>query len=88
LEQLRCFSGFGSCGLALDYARETVGGSMMVNRADMSLLPRPSQDRQDQLKNAVTALLNEAVTDETDAIYAFGSHFSGQNGVQGIHTFT
>lgn len=71
--------------LALDFVRETVEGSMMVNRADMSLLPDPTQNPQDQLKNAVISLLNQAVADPEGAIYTFGSSFSDSNGVSGVH---
>jgi uncharacterized protein YukJ len=71
--------------LALDYVREMVGSEMMVNRADMSLLPEPTQNPQDQLKNAVISLLNEAVKDPDGAIYAFGSSFSDSDGVTGVH---
>lgn len=71
--------------LALDYVRETIGESMMVNRADMTLLPKPTQNQADQLKNAVIALLNEAVADPNGAIYSFGSSFSDANGVTGVH---
>ena len=71
--------------LALDYVRETIGSSMMVNRADMTLLPKPTQNQQDQLKNAVIALLNEAVADPQGAIYAFGSSYADSNGATGVH---
>jgi uncharacterized protein YukJ len=72
-------------GPALDYVRETIGGAMMVNRADMTLLPKPTGNQQDQLKNAVISLLNEAVSDPEGAIYAFGSSYADSNGVTGVH---
>jgi uncharacterized protein YukJ len=71
--------------LALDYVREAVGGSFLVNRTDMTLLPKPSQRPQDELKNAVIDLLNQAVQDESGAIYAFGSAYQDTNGQTGIH---
>ena len=71
--------------LALDYVRENVAGGLMVNRADMSLLPLPTHTKQDQLKNAVIALLNAAVADPAGVIYAFGSGYSDPGGVRGIH---
>jgi uncharacterized protein YukJ len=72
-------------GLALDYVREKTGGSFMVQRADMNLLPIPGHGNGQQLKNAVAELLNEAVADERGTILAFGSEFRDPNGVSGIH---
>ena len=72
-------------GLALDYVREQIGSQPMVNRSDMTPLPIPTQQPQDQLKNAVIELLNQAVADENGTIYAFGSAYSDPNGVKGIH---
>jgi uncharacterized protein YukJ len=72
-------------GLALDYVREQIGSQPMVNRADMTLLPIPTQQPQDQLKNAVIQLLNQAVADENGTIYAFGSAYSDPNGAKGVH---
>ena len=71
--------------LALDYVRKTVTGLMMVNRADMTLLPKPDNNSSDQLKNAVIVLLNEAVADPNGTIYAFGSSFADSGGVTGVH---
>lgn len=71
--------------LAIDYVRETVGSLMLVNRADMTLLPEPTQNSQDQLKNAVISLLNEAIADPDGAIYTFGSSYSDSNGPAGVH---
>ena len=70
---------------ALDYVRERISGSPMITRADMTLLPIPTQNPQDQLKNAVVELLNQAVADQNGTIYAFGSGFSDPNGKTGIH---
>lgn len=71
--------------LALDYVREKVRGSFLVDRADMTLLPIPSQNPQEQLKNAVIDLLNQAVQDQDGMIYAFGSAYQDTNGTTGIH---
>jgi uncharacterized protein YukJ len=72
-------------GLALDYVRETIGGAPMVTRDEMQLLPIPSEgsSNQDQLKNAVIELLDQAVQDPNGTIYAFGQTYTDQGG--GIH---
>jgi uncharacterized protein YukJ len=72
-------------GLALDYVRETIGGAPMVSRSQMQLLPitTPGEPPDDQLKNAVIAMLNQAVADLDGAIYAFGQTYTDQGG--GIH---
>ncbi len=71
--------------LALDFIREMIAGAPMANRADMALLPKPAQDPQDKLKNAVIALLDEAVADSEGAMYVFGSSYADTKGVTGIH---
>ena len=71
--------------LAIDYVREQVNGKPLVNRSDMSLLPIPTQNPQNQLKNAVISLLNMAVADPQGTIYAFGSSFADPGGVTGVH---
>jgi uncharacterized protein YukJ len=71
--------------LALDYVREEINGEFMVQRADMTLLPIGTQDPNNQLKNAVVDLLNQAVADPDGAIYAFGSAYADSNGASGVH---
>jgi uncharacterized protein YukJ len=61
-----------------------VGGEPMVNRQDMSLLPLPTHNPQDQLKNEVIALLNAAVADPGGVMYAFGSSFGDPDGLRGV----
>jgi len=74
-------------GLALDFVRETVGGSPMVERSAMVLLPksRPAGHRHNQLHNEVVDLLNRAIADKDGAVYAFGSAFADSGRVDGIH---
>lgn len=72
-------------GVALDYVREKINGQFMVQRADMTLQPVGVDDPNNQLKNAVVDLLNQAVADPEGAIYAFGSAYSDSNGVSGVH---
>ena len=71
--------------LAIDYVREQVNGKSIVNRSDMSLLPIPTQNPQDQLKNAVVNLLNMTVADPNGSVFAFGSSFADPGGVTGVH---
>lgn len=72
-------------GLALDYVRETVGAAPMVVRSQMQMLPitTPGEPPAEQLKNAVIAILNQAVADPDGTIYAFGQTYTDQGG--GIH---
>lgn len=72
-------------GLALDYVRETIAGAPMVTRNQMQLLPitTPGEPPDDRLKNAVIALLNQAVADPDGVIYAFGQTYQDQGG--GVH---
>ncbi len=72
-------------GLALDYVREQVGGNFMVQQSDMTLLPIPDQNPQDQLKNVVISMLNQATADPDGLIYAFGSAYSDPTGAAGVH---
>ncbi len=74
-------------GLALDFVREQIGDEPMITRSQMALLPKASADavRSHALENAVIALLNEAVTDPTSVVYAFGSAFADGGVVDGIH---
>jgi uncharacterized protein YukJ len=86
-------------GLALDYARSTVGGSPMITKAQMTLLPKAGakakgdsaeaqmiqQARAKALENAVITLLNMTIADKEGVIYAFGSSFADQGKVDGIH---
>lgn len=72
-------------GLALDYVREMIAGAPMVSRSEMQLLPvtTPGEPPDDRLKNAVIALLDQAVADPDGVIYAFGQMYSDQGG--GVH---
>jgi uncharacterized protein YukJ len=74
-------------GLALDFIREAVGGSPMVDRNNMALLPIafPAGHRHNDLNNEVVDLLNRAIADADGTIYAFGSAFADPSGVNGIH---
>jgi len=74
-------------GLALDFVRETIGGSPMVERSAMTLLPKslPAGHRHNHLHNEVVDLLNRAIADADGAIYAFGSAFADSGRVDGIH---
>ena len=75
------------CGLALDFVRETVNGSPLVDRASMNLLPTSftALHRHNDLHNEVVDLLNRAIADADGTIYAFGSAFSDSGRVDGIH---
>ena len=88
-------------GLALDYIRDTVNGRPMIQKSQMTLLPVASdtakfiaeaerndhvhETEQHALGNAVVALLNAAVKDSGALVYAFGSAFSDNGVVDGIH---
>ncbi len=74
-------------GLALDFVREQIAGMPMVTRAQMTLLPKETVDRVRALalENAVVALLDAAVADGSATVYAFGSAFSDNGVVDGIH---
>src|SRR5579871_2879432 len=62
-------------GLALDFVRETVGGSAMVSKDAMTLLPKafPAGHRHNNLNNEAVDLLNRAVADPSGTI---GSAFA------------
>ncbi|HEX4229709.1 MAG TPA: DUF2278 family protein [Bryobacteraceae bacterium] len=72
-------------GLALDYVRETIGGAPMVTPSKMQLLPitTPGEPSDERLKNAVIAMLDQAVADPEGVIYAFGQTYSDHGG--GVH---
>jgi uncharacterized protein YukJ len=86
-------------GLALDFVRSTVGGSPMITKAQMTLLPESdaqaktgsAQDQMIQkaraaaLQNAVVTLLNMTIADQDGVIYAFGSAYADSGEVDGIH---
>lgn len=86
-------------GLALDYVRSTVGGSPMITKAQMTLLPELKakakgvsaeeqmiqRARVKALENAVVTLLNMAIADKDGVIYAFGSAYTDGGKVDGIH---
>ena len=88
-----------SVELALDYVRSTVGGSPMITKAQMTLLPQLNakakgggaeaqmiqRAKAKALENAVVTLLNMTVADKDGVIYAFGSAFSDKGKVDGIH---
>jgi uncharacterized protein YukJ len=77
----------GPGGLALDFVRETVQGTLMVDQAAMTLLPDrfPAGHRHNNLNNAVVDLLNRAIADKDGTIYAFGSAFADSGRIDGIH---
>jgi uncharacterized protein YukJ len=86
-------------GLALDYVRSTVGGTPMITKAQMTLLPMASakakgasaeaqaiqQAKAKALENAVVTLLNMTIADKDGVIYAFGSAYADSGKVDGIH---
>jgi uncharacterized protein YukJ len=74
-------------GLALDFVRETVAGSPMVEKSNMTLLPKtlPAGARHNDLNNEVVDLLNRAVQDPDGVIYAFGDAFADGGTPDGIH---
>jgi uncharacterized protein YukJ len=88
-------------GLALDFVRETIAGKPMITKAQMTLLPTAndtakfiaeieqgdhvSEHAAHALSNAVITLLNAAVNDAGALVYAFGSAFSDNGKVDGIH---
>lgn len=74
--------------LAVDFVREMVNGSPMVDRDSMTLLPKsfPAQHRHNDLNNEVVDLLNRAVQDPNGTMYIFGDAFAdGTNGIHDIH---
>jgi uncharacterized protein YukJ len=74
-------------GLALDYVRESINGTRMVELSLMNKLPvtLPAGHRNNDLNNEVVDLLNRAVADKDGTIYAFGDTFSSGGSVTGIH---
>lgn len=74
-------------GLALDFVRETVGNSPLVDKNAMTLLPLQysARHRHNDLHNEVVDLLNRTIADKDGTIYAFGSAYSDPGGVNGIH---
>lgn len=74
-------------GLALDFVRETISGSPMVDQKTMTLLPLgySATHRHNDLHNEIVDLLNRTIADANGTIYAFGSSFADPGGVKGIH---
>lgn len=75
-------------GLALDFVRDLAGGKPMITRAEMTLLPKAASGAAVEaraLENAVVTLLNAAVAGGSATVYAFGSAFSDNGVVDGIH---
>lgn len=74
-------------GLALDYVRSQVNGKPMITLSQMALLPKNLEltPRANPMLNAVDTLLNQAVAAGNAIVYAFGSAFSDQGRVDGIH---
>jgi hypothetical protein len=86
-------------GLALDYVRSQVSGTLMITREQMTLLPQtPTKSfkgneeermlagaRAAALQNAVVTLLNMTIADKDGVIYAFGSSYADKGKVDGIH---
>ena len=86
-------------GLALDFVRSEIDGEPMIDKAEMTLLPKlqkPAKGatseailinkaRAAALKNAVTTLLDMTIADKNGVIYAFGSAYADSGKVDGIH---
>jgi uncharacterized protein YukJ len=86
-------------GPALDYVRSVVGGSPMITKGQMTLLPKLSEKAKGSsveaeaiqrakaraLENAVITLLNMTIADKDGVIYAFGSAYADGGKVDGIH---
>ena len=75
-------------GLALDFVRSSVNGAPMVSRANMTLLApeaEPHHHGGNCLHNAVADLLDRAVADPSGVLYVFGSCYTDQGDVHGIH---
>ena len=73
-------------GLALDFVREQIAGKPMITQAQMSLLPKgiALTLAANPMLNAVDTLLNQAVAGKS-TIFAFGSAFTDNGKVDGIH---
>ena len=71
-------------GLALDYVREQISGSPMVQRSQMSLLPSPDKPGGGALNDAVTALVQQVI-EQAGELYAFGSSYADGGVTDGIH---
>jgi uncharacterized protein YukJ len=69
-------------GLALDYVRETIGGTPMIRKSAMSLLAIGNRT---DLHDQVETVVNQAIEDDAGAVYAFGSSFADPGGTAGIH---
>lgn len=87
-------------GLALDFVRSEVNDDPMITKQQMMLLPKPVGKadrglsehermmrgaRAAALQNAVVTLLNMTIADKDGVIFAFGSAFSDNGKVDGIH---
>jgi uncharacterized protein YukJ len=90
----------GPGGLALDFVRSQVNGEPMITKQHMMLLPKTASAKEKglseqermirgaraaALQNAVITLLNMTIADKDGVIYAFGSAFSDNGKVDGIH---
>jgi uncharacterized protein YukJ len=75
-----------SGGLALDFVREQINGKPMITLAQMTDLPidHTITNHATKLKNAVDTLLDQTIADK-GTVFAFGSAFSDNGKVDGIH---
>ena len=73
-------------GLALDFVRDQIAGKPMITKQHMTLLPKMTDpnDHATPLANAVDTLLNQAIASKS-TIFAFGSAYSDNGKVDGIH---
>jgi uncharacterized protein YukJ len=72
-------------GLAVDYVRSRVNGTLLVDRGSMTLLPITKKGETSNLQNAVVALLNRAVVERDGTFYAFGSYYEDPGRISGVH---
>ncbi len=70
---------------AIDYLRSRANGEPLVTREQMTLLPLPTEDGAENLKNAVIQYLNQAIADENGTVYAFGAQYTEGTGIHDIH---
>ncbi len=74
-------------GLALDFVRETVNGTPMVEKSAMHLLPKMflAGSRHNDIGNELADLVKRAIADPNGTAYAFGSAFADSGQTTGIH---
>ncbi|HEY0263383.1 MAG TPA: YukJ family protein [Granulicella sp.] len=73
-------------GLALDFVRETIGGHPMITLSQMTDLPidHAITNHATKLKNSIDKVLDQVIADK-GTVFAFGSAFSDNGKVDGIH---